>query len=181
MISGVFAVIKDSGQREALNELYKKNEKRFYNIAFSKLGNENDAWDAVQEAFVRICDKPENLFRIPEDKRVKYINVIIRNVAFEMYGKRKKHSVAELTEDYIDDRLNVEEIVLGDISRNELRDFILTIPEARRDALMLKINFQLSNSEIAQALGITEETARKRISDAGIMIKKYLNEVRNNG
>ncbi len=180
-ISGALAVIEDAGQRNELNNIYKANEKRFYNIALSKLGNQNDAEDAVQEAFLRIADKPENLFAVAESKRVAYIDVIIRNVAFEMYKKQKNSTVSELTEDIIDENPNAEELALSNASKTELADFIMSMPEAKRQAMLLKINHQMSNTQIAHALGISEAAARKRISDAGIMIKNYLNEVRNNG
>ncbi len=112
-ISGALAVIEDAGQRNELNNIYRANEKRFYNIALSKLGSRNDAEDAVQEAFLRIADKPENLFAVAESKRVAYIDVIIRNVAFEMYKKQKNSTVSELTEDIIDENPNAEELALS--------------------------------------------------------------------
>lgn len=180
-ISGALSAINDAGQRDELNSIYIANEKRFYNIAFSKLGSRIDAEDAVQEAFLRIADKPENLFAVAENKRVAYIDVIIRNVAFEMYKKRKNSAVSELTEDIIDENPNAEELALSNASKSELVDFIMTMPEAKRQAMLLKINHQMTNAQIAHALGISETAARKRISDAGIMIKNYLNEVRNNG
>ena len=51
MISAALAVLKTDEERNALSEIYTKNIKSFYSIAFSKLHNAHDSEDAIQEAF----------------------------------------------------------------------------------------------------------------------------------
>lgn len=174
MISGALAVIESAEERNALNEIYVANANRFYSVAYSKLHNGSDAEDAVQEAFLRIADRPENFFRIPEKKRVSYIDVIIRNVSIEMYNKRNADKYAELDDDMIDESLSPEERLMGMVSRNELVSFIRSMPEAKKQAIFLKVYHHMSNTQIAEALGISEAAARRRISDAYAMIKNFV-------
>ena len=75
MISAALAIIEDESQRNELSDIYERNIKTFYSIAFSKLNNKQDAEDAIQEAFLAIAKNPAPLFNIPSDKRVSYGNL----------------------------------------------------------------------------------------------------------
>lgn len=88
MISAALAIIENESQCNELLTIYEQNIKTFYSIAFSKLYNRQDAGDAVQEAFLAIAQKPELLFNVLYEKRVAYINVIIRNIAYKMWDKK---------------------------------------------------------------------------------------------
>lgn len=174
MISAALAVLNSAEERNIVSELYEENSQRFYAIAFRRLNNRAQAEDAVQEAFLRIADKPQGLINCPVQKRVAYVDVVIRNVAVEMFRKRTAHEMIELADDIPDGSCSVEDIALGRITEAELVDFILTIPQAKREALQLRAFNHLSNAEIAQALGITEAAARKRISDAMKLIRDFV-------
>ena len=64
MISTALALLEPDEQRNVLSEFYQKYKNRFYAIAYSKLHGKAAAEDAVQEAFLRIVDKPENFYKI---------------------------------------------------------------------------------------------------------------------
>lgn len=64
MISTALALLKTDEQRNVLSEFYQKYKNRFYAIAYSKLHGKAAAEDAVQEAFLRIVDKPENFLKL---------------------------------------------------------------------------------------------------------------------
>lgn len=59
MIDAVLLNIENEEQRNELAIFYEKYKKRLYSIALSKIHNEIDAEDAVQEVFSDIADKPE--------------------------------------------------------------------------------------------------------------------------
>ena len=54
---------------------------------------------------MRIVDKPEKFFKIEHNKRVAYADVIVRNVAIDMFNKNNAHKIEELTEDVSDEAL----------------------------------------------------------------------------
>lgn len=176
MISTALALLKTDEQRNVLSEFYQKYKNRFYAIAYSKLHGKTAAEDAVQEAFLRIVDKPEKFFKIEHNKRVAYADVIVRNVAIDMFNKNNAHKIEELKEDVSDEAytLGLEDTVTGSVSKNELLAFILKLPVLQRDILNLKVVFELSNSEIAQKLNVSETVVRQRLFQARKSILDFL-------
>ena len=71
-----------------------------------------------------------------------------------------------LSEDIPDCNLSVEDISIGNVARSELVEFIKTLSEAKKQAVILKGVYGLDNREIADVLGITESAVRRRIADA---------------
>lgn len=176
MISTALALLKTDEQRNVLSEFYQKYKNRFYAIAYSKLHGKTAAEDAVQEAFLRIVDKPEKFFKIEHNKRVAYADVIVRNVAIDMFNKNNAQKIEELTEDVSDEAytLGLEDTVIGSVSKNELLAFILKLPVLQRDILNLKVVCELSNSEIAQKLNVSETVVRQRLFQARKSILDFL-------
>ena len=176
MISTVLALLETDEQRNVLSEFYQKYKNRFYAIAYSKLHGKDAAEDAVQEAFLRIVDKPENIFKIEHNKRMAYADVIVRNVSIDMFNKNNAHELEELTDDVSNENyaLGLEDTVIGSVSKNELLAFILKLPVLQRDILNLKVVFELSNSEIAQKLNVSENVVRQRLYQARKSILDFL-------
>ena len=176
MISAALAIIENESQRNELSEIYERNIKMFYSIAFSKLHNKQDAEDAIQESFLAIAKNPALLFNIPCDKRVSYINVIVRNTAYKMWNKRNKvyDHETDLDDTVVDERISIEEAMLSDYSCQQILGFIDTLPETTKAVVYLKTHLGLKNSDIANALGISEEAAKKRIARAINQIKQYM-------
>lgn len=176
MISTVLALLETDEQRNVLSEFYQKYKNRFYAIAYSKLHGKDAAEDAVQEAFLRIVDKPENFFKIEHNKRMAYADVIVRNVSIDMFNKNNAHELEELTDDVSNENyaLGLEDTVIGSVSKNELLAFILKLPVLQRDILNLKVVFELSNSEIAQKLNVSENVVRQRLYQARKSILDFL-------
>ena len=173
MISQALAILETEEQRNELSDFYEQYKERFYAIAFSKLHNRASAEDAVQEAFLRIADKPEKFFEIPQNKRAAFTDVIIRHIAIDMFNQSCKTAPLDETTDGFED-IPLDEIVISSVSKDELIDFISTLSQLQRDVLELKILYGLSDSEIAHKLSVTENVVRQRLFRARRAIKEYL-------
>lgn len=175
MISAALAILETDEQRNELSEIYERNIKVFYSIAFSKLHNQHDAEDAIQEAFLAVARKPDLLFNIPASKRVSYINVIVRNISYKMWNKKHKiyDNETELDE-ALNEQLSAEDIVISECMCEQILKFIDALPEITKAAMYLKMHLGLKNSDIATALGISEEAAKKRVARAMQKIKQYV-------
>lgn len=180
MIS-MLTVLKTDGQRREIAAFFEENKNRFYAIAFSYLHDQAEAEDAVMEVFSIIADKPENFFSVQSSKRRAYADIITKRVSYKMIKKRQGKPV-ELIEDVdgfaseISSEISIEDITLGNESARELLDFIRAMPEGKKDALLLQALYGRSTAEIANILDISEEAARKRLSDAKKLIKEFIRD-----
>lgn len=179
MFDTTFATIENEEQRNELAEFYSKHKSRLYSIALSKLHNEEDAEDAVQEVFSEIADKPEKFFDIPPDDRLAYTDVMLRNIAVDMFKRINKVQIEELDEDIEDIRTSLENTLFDEIGRSEVIEFINHLPTMRRNVLMLHSFFDIPIKEIAQRLKIAPATASKHLTLARKAVKEFVDERKN--
>lgn len=168
-------------QREMLRALYEQNRSKMFHIAYSKLGNEEDARDAVHETFCRIMTDIGRVSEMPPEKRGLFLDIIVRNVAVDMYRRRVKAPVpAEAPDEPRDDSPGTENTVISSISKAELIRFIGTLPESQREILEMVCLCDISYEQAAKYLGISENTAYQRIFRARSAIRKFLKEAGEN-
>lgn len=170
-----------SEQREMLKALYERNRGKMYRIAYSKLGSSEDAMDAVHEAFCRVMTDIDRISSMPPEQQGLFLDIIVRNVAVDMYRKRVNAPVpAELPEELPDSEPDTEDTVIGNISKDELIRFIKTLPDNQREILEMTCIFGISYEQAAKYLGISENTAYQRIYRARTAVRKFLKEAEDN-
>ncbi len=176
MFAETFAIIEDDNQRNELAEFYSEYKQRLFSIAFSKLHNEEDAEDAVQAVFSAIADKPERFFGVPPEKRLAYTDVMVRNIAVDMFNEKNKMPLDELNEEIENNIISLENSLFDRMARNEILSFIDALPTLQRNVLMLHCLFGLSIDETAQRLNISLTVANKRLTLARKAIKAFIDE-----
>lgn len=170
MIAGALAVLDTEERRNELAEFYTQNKSGLYAFALSKTHNREKAEDAVQEDFLRIAKYTEIFFSLSVHKRVSYAVIVTRNAVNDILSECAKSS--EMSEAVEDNSPSVEDMFLGNAAAKELKAFFKLMPEAQKEALILKIVHKMSTAEIANALNISEPTARKRVSNTYKTIRK---------
>lgn len=178
MIAAALAILENEGQREELSEFYEKYKSKLYAIAFEHLHNREEAEDAVQNAFLRIADKPETFFSISGTKRLHYLCAAVKNISLNTVKARKRVVLEEVSEDivYRNDENLIENTLLEKLSRNEIIAFIDALPEAQRMVLILSYSAKLSADETASALNIPVSKVYKRLCAARKAVKKFIEE-----
>ncbi len=174
MFDATFAVIENEKQRNELADFYLKSKDRLYFIALSKLHNNEESEDAVQEVFSRIADKPEMFFDIPSEKRLAYADVMVKNISVDMFNTKNKMPLDELCEQIESVDISLENALFDQISRNEVITFINTLPALQRNVLVLHCFFDLSIDETAQRLNISLTAATKRLALARKAIRTFV-------
>lgn len=81
--------------------------------------------------------------------------------------------IDDISNDIASGTISPEEKYITGASADELVQFVLTLPESQRQALFMYIHEKLSYSEISKILGISEDLARKRVSNARKAIKDF--------
>ena len=176
MIEAALAALDNDKQRNELAAFYEQYKNRFFGIAYSKLHNPEEAEDAVQEAFLRVVDNPNKYFKMSNRERLRYVDGIVRHVSVDKFNKDKKNntvSIEDLDDNIMSEAISPEEKYITDASARELVQFALTLPESQRQALFMYVHQKLGYSEISKVLGISEELARKRVSNARKAIKNF--------
>ena len=178
MISGALAILKSEAQRNEMSVFYEKYKSRLLRIAIKILRNEEEAEDAVQDAFLKIADKPDTFFSLNDEKRIRYAGVVVKNSSIDIYNKSKKMQEDELSEEivYRNDENLTENITFDKISFEEIIAFIDTLPEAQRNVLVLTFSSGLSVDEIGETLNITVSAVYKRLYLARKSVKKFIDE-----
>ena len=152
--------------------LYEKYRKLMFYIANQILKDEYLAEDAVTQTFVKIIENFDNISEVDCHKTKSYLVIMVRNCAINLYRQRKNHPTVSLNED-------VELMNDGHFEFDEmdlLMKSIVRLPIIYRDILTLKYVQEFSNQEIAQMLGISESTVRKRLQRAKEKIRNFLSE-----
>ncbi len=185
MIPATLNMIDDEEQKNKLEKFYTKNQKLFYSIAFSKLHNKQDSEDAVQEAFLKIVQKPDNFFGIAGSNKLRYVEAVIRNIAAKMWNEKNHSALKESDldielDDLVDDKvLPLDTKIISKLSVNDAIDFIDSLSEETKHTLYLKARFNMKYSQIAAELNCSESAVKKRISRAEEAIRKFMDGKKN--
>ena len=168
------------GNEAAFEELVYGYEKKLYSLCYHYSGNQEDALDLVQEAFLRVY---RFLPKFRSDASFStWIYRLTVNVCLDFL--RKKKPVLAFS---IDQPLSLED---GDVSREiaddtdtplailekkearqEIRKAIESLPQEQRVPIVLKEFQGLSYAEIAAVLRIPVGTVRSRISRGRLKLK----------
>ena len=172
------------GEHNAFEELMAANQDNVYNLALRMTGNEEDALDMSQEAFLRAYRNLEN-FR-GESKFSVWLYRLTSNVCIDMLRKRNRTSAASLT--YIGDDGETLDIEVPDlrwnpeseterieINRAVSEGLSQLSPDYREILIMREIN-GLTYEEIGQALGLEAGTVKSRIFRARKRLCAILSE-----
>ena len=176
LISAALAILDTDEQRNEMSEFYESNKNILFAIAFEHLHNTQDAEDAIQETFFRIANKPDRFYSLPSDRRVYYVCAIVKNISIDMYNKKTKHPVEEISENivYQSNPELLENSLLEKVSHNELLDFINNLPELQRNVLILTCLSGLSISETAETLKVSKTVVNQRLYLARKSIKTFI-------
>ena len=173
-----------AGEKELFYELIRPYERGVFLAAVSILGNDADAEDAAQEAFLKAY---RNLDRFRgESKFSTWLVQIAINDARMKLRKDRRHLYKAIDAgqqtsegDYIPtDFSDWREIPSEALEQSELREALNkalnSLPEKYRTVLILRDVQQMSIAETAKALGISEENVKTRTLRARLQMRDRL-------
>lgn len=162
------------GQKDAFRKLYDEYAPRIFQFALSYLKRETEAEELVQEVFIKIWEKKENL---DDTKNLKsYIFKIAVNTIYQ-YIRRK--NIENAYKDYIknhvrsDDNNTWQNVIYNEML-DKLESILNELPEQQKRIFYLSKDKGLSNKEIAKKLNLSKRTVENHLYRAIFMIKKSL-------
>jgi RNA polymerase sigma-70 factor (ECF subfamily) len=157
-----------AGDRGAFDALVRATYIDSYTLAYRLTGDEDDARDVVQEAYLRAY---RGLKRFRGDAQFStWMYRITANCAATFLGKRTKNRHDELTDDLIGDdpalRIDPEASLDAAATRARLHEALRRLPPRLRAVVVLRDVYDLPHESIAAELGITTSAAKVRLHRA---------------
>lgn len=168
-------------QKQKLRQLYELYEQPMYRIAWAVLHQREQAEDAVSDAFLNLMQHLDKI-DLPESEETKrYVVKTIRHTAINQYRKNKREAARFTAWDEtvmeMPDNSESAEAAYAQVEQMEsIAQMLHELNEKEQKILFLRCQEELSFREIAQALKIKENTARKRFERARKAICKLKGE-----
>lgn len=170
-----------NGINERFSELYDRNVRKIYGLAYRICGNREDAQDIVQNTFLQAYEKYDS-FR-GESSEFTWLYAISKNLCRKLLQSKKRSSYSALKNLMI----NADSIAVEDsIGREEMRDLaeqvkegcllglVRCLPFYQRTAFVLHTIMELSIPDTAQVLDKSAGATRTLISRAKKSLKDFL-------
>jgi RNA polymerase sigma-70 factor (ECF subfamily) len=158
------------GSHVAFATLVNRHSNRFYRIAYRLVSSKDDAEDIVQDAFLKLWNRP-NLW--DPSKGTKFTTWFYRVVINLCLDHRKKKKLINLSEgiEFADEKPGAD--VLLDVHQKQalLERLICELPERQQLAINLCFYEGLSNNDAAQIIGVRVKALQSLIMRAKTTLK----------
>lgn len=165
-----------AGDSSAFAELVRATHAEIYTLAYRMTGDEEDARDVVQDAYLRAF---RSIKRFRGDARFStWMYRITANCASTHLSKRNKGRHEELSDDepVADPRpeIDPEQVAEAGALRDRVTDALAELPPRLRAVVVLRDVYDLPHEAIASELGITEAAAKVRLHRARRKLRERL-------
>jgi RNA polymerase sigma-70 factor (ECF subfamily) len=166
------------GERTAFDELVRRTYVDTYTLAVRLTGNEEDARDVVQEAYLRAW---KGISRFRGDAAfTTWMYRITANASYTLVERRRRRrtTVLDDVDEPIDRRLDAQPDTLAESSAGlgELSSALDELPPTLRTLVILKDVYGLSHDDIADELGISVAAAKVRLHRGRKRMREILDE-----
>ena len=169
------------GDEKSLERLIYKHKSKIYNFIFSKVLDREIAEDIFQETFIKVIKTLKNGAYNEEGKFLSWVMRISHNLIIDFFRKTKRIPKFEASSDDYDifqfikdDSPNAENTLINKQIVNDLQKLILKLPLDQKEVLNMRIYRDMSFKEIADATGVSINTALGRMRYAVINLRKMV-------
>jgi RNA polymerase sigma-70 factor (ECF subfamily) len=165
-----------AGDRSAFDELVRRTYADAYTLAYRLTGNEEDARDVVQDAYLRAY---KGLKRFREEAQFStWLYRITANCASTTLARRTKNSHDDLEDEdtVADERRDYDPQARAELTleRDRVSAAVADLPPRLRAVVVLRDVYDLPHEAIAAELGITEAAAKVRLHRARKKLREQL-------
>ena len=148
------ALLDTEEEQLQFRDLHDRYARLLFTVARRILGNEQDAEDAVQEAFLVTAKNFSKISRLERHKMQSYLVTIVENKAIDIYRKKAAHPTQELLE-------SIQGVPVDYEGADAVAGCLLRLPARYRAALLLQYHHGFSGRETARLMGLSEPALRK--------------------
>jgi RNA polymerase sigma-70 factor (family 1) len=162
-----------SGQESGFTEIYNRYWKTLLVIAANKTGDLDDAEEIVQDIFVSLWRRKDELELTSSLKNYLAVSVkyrVIKSLAKQNLKSRFGDTYYDVIDDSTQEWLNFDELV------HRLSELVAALPEKCRLVYQLSRESGYSQKQIAEELGISEKTVEAHLGKALKTLRIGLNQ-----
>lgn len=170
------------GNEEAFEELLNRHKSRIFTTIYLIVKDSYVAEDLLQEVFIKAINTIKEGRYNEEGKFLPWITRIAHNLAIDNFRKEKRYPTVILedgsrvfnTMEFSEDSIESEQIKKD--THAKLRKLVQELPETQREVLIMRHYMEMSFQEIAEATGVSINTALGRMRYALINLRKKMKQ-----
>ncbi|MDV2884513.1 RNA polymerase subunit sigma-24 [Alkalihalophilus pseudofirmus] len=151
------------GNKEALVQLIMARKDDFYRLAYSYMGNEHDAMDAMEEMIVILYEKIEQLQK--NETFYSWSKTILVNHCKTSLTKRKKMVLIDDWQEAEDQAAEIQHSYFQIEQQLDIQELLSHINEHQREAIELKYFHDLDYQTIAKITNAPVGTVKSRVAE----------------
>jgi len=164
-----------NGEHAAFAVLVRRYSDRFYRVAYRFIHNAADAEDVVQDAFIKLWERP-GMWQM--EKNAAFTTWFYRVIVNACLDRHKKKRPLQLIDDsWIEDSRETQD---EGLSRRQQERWLETqldaLPERQRTALNLCFYEEVSNEDAAKIMGIRLKALQSLLMRAKMTLKEQWKE-----
>jgi RNA polymerase sigma factor (sigma-70 family) len=168
------------GNEEAFAELIKRHKSKVYSTIFLIVKDRYIAEDLLQDVFIKVIHKMRGGQYNEEGKFLPWVARIAHNLAIDYFRRNKRYPTVVMEDgmsifnslDFSED--SFESIQIKGENEALIRSLIQKLPESQREVVVMRHFSDMSFQEIADATGVSINTALGRMRYALINLRKEL-------
>jgi RNA polymerase sigma-70 factor (family 1) len=160
--------------RTVIDEIYEGYHSKIFRFSLAYLKNEDDAYDVVQESFIKLW---ENRLVLKKDSNFDaFLFTIAKNSVLSLFRKRatEQKYLDYLAQAATSNTQGTEEQTDYTFLKERYTQLIDQLPPKRKEVFRLSREKGLSNKEIALLKGIAEKTVEDHLSKSLFFFKQHL-------
>jgi len=165
----------NSGSAEAFSALYDRYSDLVYGFAKSMLDDASSARDILQICFMRLWERRGSFN--PQGNIPAWLYVVARNEVYKIL----RHSLFEnLADTYALEAVDYEGGGQGadyGLLQSKIKETVEAMPPSMRQVFRMKIGQQMSVTQIAKALKISEKTVYSQLARARKLLREGLSDL----
>lgn len=176
-------VLYSKGENQAFDILLSRYQNRLYSYIYFIVRNAELAEDIFQETFVKAIMNIRQGRYTENGKFPAWITRIAHNLVIDYFRQERNENVVSNDESEVDllNNINLSEgtietdIVNGQI-RSDLRELVKLLPDNQKEVVYMRFYQDLSFKEIAEATGVSINTALGRMRYAILNLRRMAEE-----
>jgi RNA polymerase sigma-70 factor, ECF subfamily len=159
-----------NGDRSAFQQIVDATSQRLVRLGARIMGNQADAEDVVQEAYVKAYRSLTSGEFERRSSTNTWLYRIVVNGAIDAKRSRKRR--AESSDEQVDLGWDGSAFAEARLALSELDDWLRALPADQRAALVLQSMEGLNNTEIAKIMGVSEGAVEQRLVRARAALRQ---------